>query len=283
MTAPSLVFIGDVHNRIAMLKRALAAVPKGASLAFVGDFVNMRHPRLARASVVDPQDVLDVHSALIEHLNSIDATCFYVLGNHDPLALVDRLGSQWLGLDLATRDLPGTDFTLGGIGGSHMIPAGLPEGSVRQFLEGVIPVAAAGAYNDAGFAEFPVTVAGKPCTVISRIPGELGAYKANPPTLLLTHTPPVLPCDDVSSKEVLQFKSMGLARAIELVKPSYVVSGHLHEPKPLFHEWIHGGGFRTACLQTGELNPDVPLWSMDFAGSRSVPAPRRLAWRILST
>jgi hypothetical protein len=42
MSAPSLVFIGDVHNHVEMLGRALAAVPDGATLAFVGDLVNMR-------------------------------------------------------------------------------------------------------------------------------------------------------------------------------------------------------------------------------------------------
>ncbi len=279
MTAPFLVFIGDVHNRLALLKRALAAVPEGASLAFVGDLMDMRHPKFVRAAKVYPQDVLDVHVALIELINSIDTPCFYVLGNHDPLALEARLGSQWISLDLATRNLPGTDFTLGGIGGSHMIPPGLPEDAVRRFLEGLVPGAPTGAHLAQGFSEYPVAVAGKPCTIISRIPGELSIYQANPPTLLLTHTPPVLPGDDVSSKETLQFKSLGLARAIEAVKPSYVVSGHLHEPRPLFHELIHKGGFRTACIQTGELNPEIPLWAMDFAGSRSIPGPRRLKWR----
>nr|MDO8086270.1 metallophosphoesterase [Candidatus Sigynarchaeum springense] len=279
MTAPFIVFVGDVHNRLGLLERALAALPKDATLAFVGDLVDMRHPRLARASVVDPQEVLDVHAALIEYLNAIDATCFFVLGNHDPLALATRLGTQWISLDLAMQDLPGTDFMLGGIGGSHMVPPGLPEDAVRRFIEGLIPGEPTGAYLEQGFVEYPVAVAGEPCTVLSRIPGELSAYGENPPALLLTHTPPVLPVDDLSSKETLQFKSLGLTRAIELMKPSYVVSGHLHEPRPLFHELIHESGFRTACIQTGELNPDVPIWAMDFAGSRLIPEPRRLAWK----
>ncbi len=278
MTAPSLVFIGDIHNRIDLLKRALAAVPDDASLAFVGDLVNMRHPKFAHASRVDPAEVLSVHSTLIEYLNSIDATCFYVLGNHDPLALMERLGSQWISLDLTTHDLPGTELTLGGIGGSHMIPPELPEDAVRRFAEGLVLGAPSGAYAEQGFAEYPVLVGGKPCTVLSKIPAELSAYQANPPTLLLTHTPPVLPTDDLSSKETLQFKSLGLTHAIELVKPSYVVSGHLHEPRPLFYELVHGNGFHTACIQTGELNPGVPLWAMDFAASRDVPEPRRLKW-----
>ncbi|MEX2682563.1 MAG: metallophosphoesterase [Candidatus Sigynarchaeota archaeon] len=279
MRAPFLVFIGDVHNRLDLLKRALAMVPKGALLAFVGDLVDMRHPRLARASIVDPQDVLDVHAALIEFLNSIDTSCFFVLGNHDPLALTERLGSQWICLDLAMQELPGTDFTLGGIGGSHMIPPGLPKDTVRRFIEGLIPGAPTGAYKDRGFVEYPVNVGGEPCTVLSRIPGELSTYKGNPPALLLTHTPPILPIVDVFSKETLQFKSLGLAHAIELVKPSYVVSGHLHEPRPLFHEMVCDSGFRAACIQTGEINPAIPLWAMEFVDRSSIPEPRRLIWK----
>lgn len=279
MSAPLLVFIGDVHNHVEMLDRAIATVPEGALLAFVGDLVNMRHPKFARASRVQPQDVLDVHEALIEHLNAIDTTCFYVLGNHDPLILAECLGSQFTSLDLATHDLPGTDFTLGGIGGSHMVPPELPEDVVRRFAEGIIPGAPTGAYVERGFAEFPVLVAGKQYTVLSRIPGELSTYLANPPTVLLTHTPPVLPTDDPLSKETLQFKSLGLTSAIEAVKPSYVVSGHLHEPKPLFHDLVHGNDFHTACLQTGELNPETPLWAMDFGRNRSIPEPRRLKWK----
>ncbi len=278
MAAPSIVFIGDVHNRIDLLQRALAVVPRGAVLAFVGDLVNMRHPKFAQSSRVEPDEVLSIHSALIEYANSIDATCFYVLGNHDPLALAERLGSQWINLDLAMHDLPDTDFTLGGIGGSHMIPPELPEDAVRRFVEGLVPGAPSGVHVGQGFAEYPVTVAGKPCTILSRIPAELSVYQANPPTLLLTHTPPTLPTDDMSLKETLQFKSLGLARAIEAVKPSYVVSGHLHEPKPLFYDLVHGNGFHTACIQTGELNPEIPLWAMDFSSNRSIPEPRRLKW-----
>ncbi|NMC04136.1 MAG: hypothetical protein GYA24_02935 [Candidatus Lokiarchaeota archaeon] len=280
MATPCLVFIGDIHDRMDLLQRALAVVPKGASLAFTGDFMNLRRPKLARASIVHPEDVLSVHAPLIEYLNAIDAPCYYVLGNHDPVALAGRLGSQWMCLDLATCKLPGTDMTLGGIGGSHMVPPELPPGAVRRFLEGIVPGAPSGKYVDRGFVEFPVTIEGKPSTVISRIPGELATYVHDPPSILLTHTPPVLPSDsdDISSMLALHFKSLGLARAIEQVKPSYVISGHLHEPKPLFHDLVHGNDLHAACMQTGALDQGIPLWMMDFSSSRSIPVPRRLDW-----
>jgi Icc-related predicted phosphoesterase len=278
MNVPSLVFIGDVHNRADLLERALAVVPGGAALAFVGDLVNMRHPAFARVSNVDPIDVLAVHASLIEYLNSIDATCFYVLGNHDPTAISRQLGSQWINLDLALHELAGTGFTLGGIGGSQMIPPELPHDAVRRFVEGVIPGPPTGSYMKKGFAEYPVTLDGKPCTVLSRIPGELSVYRANPPSLLLTHTPPLLPIDMPVSRDTLQYKSMGLASAIETVKPSYVVSGHLHEPRPLFHDLMHGRGLHAACLQTGELNPEIPLWMLAFPDDECNPTPGRLSW-----
>nr|MDO8113829.1 metallophosphoesterase [Candidatus Sigynarchaeota archaeon] len=278
MSETSIVFIGDVHNRVEVLKRAVAAVPAAAALGFVGDFVDMRDPTLFERSTVDVGTILELHTSLIDYLNTIGNLCYYVLGNHDPVAFSRKLGSQWRHLDLAIHKLPGTDIKLGGIGGSHMVPSNLPTGAGRAFREGVVHKSLSGMYSSFEFAKYEIQIEGIAKILASKVPGELAMYDLDPPNVLVTHTPPVLPKERTLTWDILDWKSFGLARSIEHFKPMVIVSGHLHEPRPPSYEWTHTDGRRTLCLQTGELTPNSPLWSLEFKDAASPPAVRQSRW-----
>jgi len=278
MDGASIVFIGDVHGRLDLLSRAVAVAPDGALLAFVGDFIDMRHPALVNRPSVEAWEALDVHAGLIDALNAIDRPCFYVLGNHDPLLLAADLGTQWTCVDLDLVPLPGTGATIGGIGGSHVVPPQLRPGDLRRFLEATVPGSPSNVASREGFEKYAVELDGKPHTVLSKVPAELSCYNARAPDIFLAHTPPVLPIERPPSRAVLQFKSLGLASSIERIRPSCLVSGHVHVPRPQFYAWIHDGNGQTACIQTGTLNPRRPLWMVSFGAHERVPTMHPLKW-----
>lgn len=224
MESYKILACGDIHLELELVKLVinLAQNNKVDLILLTGDFCNGRG--LADNATVS--DFLKQAKPLIKLLETIKIPIFFVLGNHDPTDLGPQLTEHSQLTDLHTKTVSWNNYTFGGIGGSHYVTPQL-EGKTLPFLEGIFS-------EKVEMPEFEyIRTIQKMNTPIYIHSGVHVTFKmVFPCDVFITHTPPLLPDDNMHQKS-----SAGLYKLLEEYKPLLSISGHVHKPdwhiKPL--------------------------------------------------
>jgi Icc-related predicted phosphoesterase len=196
MSELKIMAIGDIHLKFSLLTAALNMATKiGVDYVLLtGDFCDGKSLPLT-ASV---QDFISQATPIIEVLSEFQAfEIGYVLGNHDPIQLMDKLNSLPHLMNLHGKRFSLGGYIIGGIGGFHYV--------VRQIKKHTLL-----------FPEKPFSYSKVPELYSSIFPCDI----------LVTHAPPMLP----SRLNYLE-ASAGIYQLLERYTPLLNISGHVHEPE----------------------------------------------------
>ncbi|MFX1513466.1 MAG: metallophosphoesterase [Promethearchaeota archaeon] len=214
---------GDIHADYDLLSRFVeeALEREVQLLIFAGDICNGRKLP-CNTNVLD---FIIQAEPITKILAEIAFPIFFVLGNHDPIALADELTRYPQIKDIHGKQIEWNGYRIGGIGGSHYVTRQLQSRTI-PFPEGNFPYLFD---NTDDFEHLRTIHSNNSPYIYSGV--HLLYNKIFPCDVLITHTPPLLP-----ERENFYEASVGLYKLITRFRPLLNISAHVHEPKSIIEE-----------------------------------------------